>query len=562
MTIRPVESPIRLVQGAINQSLEQAATLLDAFEQDTGGVPPWERCRERLEEVYGALIILDVVGAICLADECLDMIDALESDKALAREQGLDLLVYSMLLLPRYLERTRSQKREVPETLLPALNALRALRRTVLLPDYHFVEFDHVGPTLEPLADSARQASETVLDSGPRLRHVFQIGLLGLFRTPDSTVHTKQICRALTRMNEVSGDTVTGRWLLLASRIADLHLAGHLPIDASLRLMYSRLDFHIRETVCDGRLEVEPPLMICRALLYYTLLGSVHDESLRELRDALGLHQAMTSSSVVDQEREAMAAPDRTVMQAVSTALSEDLDQLKAAIENLGRLSSITVSECEDLCRQLNALGHTLTLLGLSGPAAQLKREHTRLQSVGKNAPVERLWEILQATAEALMVAEEAVASLAITDSSSSRPKRSERLRAAEHQTLNECLANLTRVRHAMEFFNGDIDEGEGLAGAEEPLREVAGSLRMMNREAAARLVVRALRQLTRLTPEHEGSEELATLADALAAVGWYLEGLLEDAEYGEDALELADEALQTLENSISRLRPTNRTMR
>ncbi|MEX0731647.1 MAG: hypothetical protein WED00_01930 [Aquisalimonadaceae bacterium] len=560
MTIRPVTNPIRLVQREINQSLEQASALLDAFEQNADDVPPWERCREHLEEVHGALVMLDLVGAVCLVDECLAMINALENDQALARDQGLDLLVYGMLLLPRYVNRARGQKRELPETLLPALNALRALRRAVLLPDYHFAEFDHVDPALAPMAAPARQVSGNMQERACRLRHMFQVGLLGLFRTPDSAVHAKQLHRSLTRMGETFGDTVTSRWLRLAARLAALTVTGEMPVDASVRLMYSRLDIHVREAVRSG-LEREPPAMLRRGLLYYTLLYSQVDARLKALQDALGLHQALSFPSIIEHEREAMAAPDHSVMQAVSDALAEDLDRLKATIETLSRLSSVTASEREDLCLQLNSLGHTLTMLGLSEPAAQLKREHTRLQSVGKDVSAERLWELLQSTAEALTLAEESVDSLAVSGRSASGHKRSERIRAAEHQAITECLTNLARVRHAMEYLNGDVDEGEELDATEEPLREVSGILRVMGRESAADLVERACRQIGGLTPEHEGSEELATLADALAAVEWYLEGLLEDSDNGEDALEIGDEALKTLERGMRRVEPTNRTV-
>lgn len=552
MTIRPVANPIRLVQHEIGQSLEQAATLLDAFDQHPEEVPPWERCRDRLEEVHGALVMLDMPGATSLAAECLALVNALENDTVSARDEALNLLVYGLLIIPRHLEQVRYTGREYPETLLPTLNAMRAMRRDIPLPDYHFVQpAPGVSPELPALSDPTPTAPGTPdRERVQRLRHMYQIGLLGLFRAPDSGIHRKQLHRALSRLRDAYGDSATGRWLRLAAILAGLVATRQLPVDTSLRLMLSRLDIHLRECLRSASAGPPPPLLR-RALLYYATVYEESDTELQALCATLGLTGSLIPMAVIERERQAISAPDQSVMQAVGAAMAEDLERLKATIETLSRLSSVTTSEREDLCNQLSVLGHTMTLLGLSEAAARLKRENTRLQSAGSDITAERLWELLQSTAEALTLAEECVDSLASGPSRESGQNRSEGLRDAEYHAITECLTNLARVRQAMEFLNGDVDEGEDLTATDVPLREMSGILHVMGRDRPASLIHRAREQLARLTPEHEGSEELATLADALAAVEWYLECLLEDAHGGEEALDIGENALNMLERGL-----------
>ncbi len=552
MTIRPIENPVRLAQSEINKALDQAAAAIDAHEQDQDDVPPWEACRTHLEEVRGAVMMLDIQGAVVLCNECLGLIDSLEAGNSLSREQGLDLLMYGLLLLPRYLSRVSEQKRELPDTLLPTLNALRGMRRSFPLPEFHFAAFRRVDPTLPELADPNAVTVENLDETGRRLRLMLQIGLLGLFRSPDSQVHAKQVHRALVRMGEAFGDTVCGRWMRLAARAFHPLVAQKITADISMRLLLSRIDLHTRACMLQGLegLDNRPPELVSRGLLYYTMRGSEHDDDLAALRERLGLSAGVAPRALVEHEREAMAAPDQSVMEAVTKAVREELDRLKDVIESLSRLSSITASERKELSGQLSDMAGTLTVLGLSELAALLKREQTRLGSLSDSAGSERLTEILAHAAETLTEVEEQIYTLCNPSRVGNRTPRPRRLMEAQQQVLAECLNNLQRIRKALEYLNGDLDEGEDLSQMGQPVTEIVGSLRMLGNEAAAGIMLRCGQQLQQFAAHPRDLDRIDALADALAAVEWFLEGLMEGIDDGEEALDLAKEALKSLESS------------
>lgn len=548
MTIRPIANPVRLAQDEINKALDQAAAAIDTHEQGGDDTPPWHACREHLREVRGALMMLDIQGGVVLCDECLGLVDALENDRSLSRDQGLDVLMYGLLLLPRYLSRVSEQRRELPATLLPTLNALRCLRRTPPLPDFHFAAFERVDMQLEPLSEP--------LDIGPqldttvrRLRLMLQIGLLGLFRSPGSELHARQVHRALQRMGSALGDTTTGRWMRLAALCFHAFVQGQLPVDTSVRLLLSRIDLHVRAATRDGDqgLAGRPPDMVTRGLLYYTALAGEQDSALRDLRETLGLKAVMAPPALIEHEREALAAPERSVLEAVSRAVREELDRLKDDIETLSRLDSVNTSDREELSNQLGALGSTMIVLGLSDAAALLKREQTRLHSLSDSAAAGRLLETLEHTAESLTLVEEQVHLLTRPAGGSATTRRPNRLVEAEAQAVSECLVNLARVRRALEFLNGDLDEGEDITLMNDPMREASGILVMLEQTEAARILEQCRVQIARLPdgrPVQDG--RLEALADALAALEWYLEGL-RAGEDSEESLELANEALRAL---------------
>ncbi|SEP17377.1 hypothetical protein [Aquisalimonas asiatica] len=540
--------PMHSALDATLETIDSVITLVDAYERGHEQTPPWGRCQPPLEEVRGALIMVQLDGARLLVDECIALMEALETDTTIASQHAIDALLYALLLLPRHISRARTTGREVPDTLLPTINGLRGLRRAVLIPEYDFTDLGRTSLQLAPLAESLGEAGTPDPDTTRRLRHMLQAGLLGLFQSPEASVHYKQVHRALSRLATACGDTPAGRWLTLAALLAENAERNGVRANGSVRLMISRLDLYIRETLLATPPQTgqAPPPMVRQALLYYTAQNSFDSDRsnhalLRAIAEDLNLDSAITPRTEIQREGDAIAAPDVDVMQAVTRALGEEMDQIQAFIETLSRLSSVTHTEREELAAHLHRLGHTLTLLGLSEAAAAVKREHTRLQSLGDDVDAGRLRDTLSHCAETLSASESAAARLA-TPGEPVDDERNDRLADASHQALAEALNNLARVRASLEFFNGDVEEGDELASARQPLDEVRGGLTILGLSRAAALVGRCNTAIAALDESDVGnSERLNAVADALAALEWYLETMLEGLGAADDMLDIAD---------------------
>lgn len=546
MAATSLARPLHSALDATLDTIDSVIALVDAYERGHEQTPPWGQCQPPLEEARGALIMVQLDGARLLVDECIALMEALETDTTISSQHAIDALLYALLLLPRHISRARATGREVPDTLLPTINGLRSLRRAVLIPEYDFTELGRTSLQLAPLADSLGEAGTPDHDETRRLRHLLQAGLLGLFQSPEATVHYQQVHRALSRLATACGDTPAGRWLTLAALLAENAAHNGLRANGSVRLMVSRLDLYIRETLLATPPQTgqAPPPMVRQALLYYTAQNSADNTLLQAIADDLNLEGAITPRTEIQREGDAIAAPDVDVMKAVTRALAEEMDQIQAFIETLSRLNSVTQTEREELAAHLHRLGHTLTLLGLSESAAAVKREHTRLQSLADDVDSQRLRDALSQCAETLSASESAAARLA-SPGGDADEERDDRLQDASHQALREALKNLARVRASLEYFNGDIEEGDDLASTRHPLDEVRGGLAMLGLNRPAALVARCTAAVAALDQSDVGNgERLNAVADALAALEWYLQSMLEGLGCAEDMLDIADASL------------------
>lgn len=546
-TTKTIHHPVQSALDATLESIGTVTSLLDAYERGDDITPPWERCRTDLGEARGVLVILQMDGARLLTDECIALIDALEHQSALSRDHALDALLQALLVLPRYLERARDGHPEIPEALLPTINGLRGLRRTLPIPEYDFADLAQLDAQMNTLTGELGAPETPDLKEVARMRQMLQVGLLGLFRAPAATVHYKQVRRALARLADSTGDCVAGRWLLLGAAVAENAVNQDIPANGPARLLLSRLDFYIRGALLTRppATDQPPPPMVRQALLYYAARNGAGHGQLERVTNQLDLHARLTSRERIQEERDSIAAPDSEVMEAVSSALGEELEQVKSFMETVSRMDNVTATERDELRDYLSQLGNTLTLVGLSGEAAIIKRDHTRLRSMPENISGGRIREMLGDCIDTLSACEYAVARLGQDPVATTAGTDNPGLQEATRQALHEALGGLGRVRHGLEYFNGDRNQGDDLATTQTPITEVRGTLAIMGHERAAGLLTRVANAIASLDDsESANSDHLNAIADAVTGIEWYMEGLVQGVEDGDAALDVAEEAL------------------
>src|SRR3546814_19720319 len=117
-----------------------------------------------------------------------------------------------------------SSRQEIPELLLPAINALRQACAQPPLPESFFfsVRLDHARPALDvPVRSGAAPVAEA-----RRLRQMYQVGLLGFIREENLPASLKLMGRALTRLDHLFVASPGGRLCWYGSAPADTQLAG------------------------------------------------------------------------------------------------------------------------------------------------------------------------------------------------------------------------------------------------------------------------------------------------------------------------------------------------
>src|SRR5690606_9480831 len=129
--------------------------------------------------------------------------------RSVSPERLVGTLGNGIVLLGRYLEYVQLKNAPMPELLVGGINELRRAAGKALIPESHFFRVDvarerqpPAAPGTAPRAEVARQCR--------RLRHMYQVGLLGVLKG-DSRTSLKLVNRALARIDRLCGDAPLGR---------------------------------------------------------------------------------------------------------------------------------------------------------------------------------------------------------------------------------------------------------------------------------------------------------------------------------------------------------------
>src|SRR5690554_2618480 len=175
---------LSLVRDELFATMEEAEQSLEHFiiDRNNGGL--LQQAVENLKQVRGTLSLIELTGAELLAQEILQLATDIPVGAGEERDTQLAALSNALYVLARYLESVDASRQEMPELLLPPINALRKAASQPALPESFFfsVRLDHPRPGVKvAVRDPATRATEA-----RRLRQMYQVGLLGFIRE-DST---------------------------------------------------------------------------------------------------------------------------------------------------------------------------------------------------------------------------------------------------------------------------------------------------------------------------------------------------------------------------------------
>ena len=135
-----------LVRDELFATMEEAEQSLEHFiiDRNNGGL--LQQAVENLKQVRGTLNLIELTGAELLAQEILQLATDIPVGAGEDRDVQLAALSNALYVLRRYLESVDASRQEIPELLLPAINALRQACTQPPLPESFFfsVRLDHI----------------------------------------------------------------------------------------------------------------------------------------------------------------------------------------------------------------------------------------------------------------------------------------------------------------------------------------------------------------------------------------------------------------------------------
>ena len=552
------------VKAELDDALSKARQALESYVEDSRDAYVMHTCAADLHQVHGTLRMVELYGAAMVVGEMEQLVAALIDDRVAHRDDAYAALMRGMMQMPDYLERLQSGHRDVPIVLLPLLNDLRASRGEQSL--HESALFTPNLDTMLPLG--APGASDPSVAEAHRaelaeLRVRFQQQLLAWFRGQGNE---RQLLGMRATLDGIAARcyTIAGRrlWWIAAGVLEGLERGVLRAHEKDVRQLIGRVDRSIRELV-DGGEEV---LLtgesddLARKLLYYVAQAKTGSDRIEELRQTYRLDGLLPRAAELEHARGSMSGHNRALLDTVSVAIKEDLLRVKESLDLFLRRPDGDPAQLGPQAEVLDRVGDTLGMLALGVPRRVVGEQRRILGEIatGQRSPDE---EALLDVAGALLYVEaslddhierlgaEGEGETQVSDSGPSPLPRSE-ARHILSTLMREATANTSKVKDAIVAFVESSWDHAQLDGTPELMGEIGGAMNMLGAPRPAELAdgigLFIHRELLGDRRVPNGAQ-MDRLADALAALEYYLEAAREHRGGLEHILDVTQQSLAEL---------------
>ncbi len=553
---------LQWVKPELDDTLSIAREALESYVDNPSKRDFMRTCADHLHQVHGTLKMVELYGAASVTAEMEALVGALLDDQVTHREEAYAALMRGLMQLPDYLERLSSGHRDVPVVLLPLLNDLRVTRGLEPLSEsamFH-PNLDAFLPEQAPAAMSEAYAAAHRHElSGLRLR--FQHQLLAWFRGQDATqqlVGMRKTLLAITaRCYHVHGRRL---WWIAAGVLEGLE-QGMLKGQATeVRQLIGKVDRNVRLLIEHGEdsLRASDADEVASKLLYLVAQARQRSPHMEQLRTTYALDSLLPAAGELEHARGSMSGHNRALLDSVSRALKDDLLRVKEALDLFLRQEDGDPAQLAAQGEVLERVGDTLGMLALAVPRRVVGEQRRVLDEIANRLrPADE--EALLDVAGALLYVEASLDDHIESLGSEGEPEagngamhglpRSEALGVVS-TLMHEAIANTGGVKDAIVAFVESGWDHDRLASAPLLMEGVAGAMRMLSSPRPAELAQGVGRFIDyellqdRRVPS---GAQMDHLADALAALEYYLEAAREHRGGLEHILDVAEHSLGQL---------------
>jgi len=554
---------INLVREELDSTLKQAEAGLEAFADDAANVARIDECIECFHQAWGVLKVLEIPGAADLARE-LEIVAAHIKEHGVAgNDAAIGALGSGMMILGRYLEYLQLRLRNLPQLLVPAVNALRQASGRPPVPESAFFACDmqarrpgEGGDALESDADVARLAR--------RLRQMYQVALLGVLRGENVAVNLRMMDRALERIDKIGGATPMGRlWWAARGALRALAQPG-VEMDRTRKIYLGHLDRQLKRLVQEGGavLREEPPQFMLRESVYLASLLPADDALGSALRKTFRVAADSPDFRELKAEHDALAGPGGSVMRTVAEQVRNDMSAIKDLLD--ATVQGMREGGYGQVADDLSRVAHTLLMLGLVKENQLLKEKVDLLRRWHGGAAADPASDEFQRLVDALLSVENSAAILEKNLTPGETPVDAGQSRVAVYQlddakrvVMAECRAGIALAKRGVTSYMEANYDRVHLNNIPATLKGVAGGLRFLSLERATGILDACVAyiegRLLNANLPTPGANDMETLADAVTGVDYFLESIEEHKPIGEGVLEVAESSMEELGFPVGR---------
>jgi chemosensory pili system protein ChpA (sensor histidine kinase/response regulator) len=552
---------LQWVKPELDETLSIAREALESYVDNPAKRDFMRTCADHLHQVHGTLKMVELYGAAMVTGEMEALSQALLEESITFREEAYAALMRGLMQLPDYLERLSSGHRDVPVVLLPLLNDLRASREQPPLSEsamFH-PNLDAFLPEQAPAAMSESYAdahrSELI-----ELRLRFQQQLLGWFRGQEPTqqlIGMRKTLLAITaRCYHVHGRRL---WWIAAGVLEGLEQGMLKNHAGEIRQLIGKVDRSIRQLIELGEnsLRGGDADEVAAKLLFLVAQANQRSPQMELLRMTYALDSLLPDAGELEHARGSMSGHNRALLDSVSRALKDDLLRVKEALDLFLRQQDGDPAQLAAQGEVLERVGDTLGMLALAVPRRVVTEQRRVLDEIANRmraADEETLLNVAGALLYVESSLDDHIESLGSEEDANAGVARqglprSEALGVVT-ALMQEAISNTAKVKDAIVAFVESGWEHVQLIGAATQMAEVAGAMRMLSAprpgelaEGVGRFIGHEL-VADRRVPS---GTQMDHLADALAALEYYLEAAREHRGGLEHILDVAEHSLGLL---------------
>lgn len=549
---------LTFLKEAIDTTLTEAENQLEAFSDDHSRQDELQHCAQAFQQLRGICQVVELPAAALMSEEMALAARELQEKVSEARIQALS---NAIVLLARYFDYVQLKNRTLPALLIGGINELRRSGGKGLIQESHFFSAD-LSRQRAPEAPQRELSVSELSDLSRRLRHMYQVGLLGVLRGQGNATSLKLMARALVRLDRAAGQCGLSRFLWVAQAVLTAMYCDQMAITPARKALLSQYDRQLKKLVYDGDQAVteEAPLLLIKESLFIVSLSAEDSGTIGDVKQAFGL-KAEVSDTVLQRELALMTGASGSVIRSVATAMRDEIADLKESLDLASQ--GVADTNYQSVAASLNRLGSTLDMINKDDESRAIK---LRAREVSKWAPDQNVeGEAFHGLVDDLLIVENVVAGLERSISPEDDVHRTAnntnislyQLDDARMTVVGECRAGLALAKRSISSFMDNNWDAMHLSNLPGTFASIAGGLMFLELDRAKAVTEACHKYISnRLLSGDQvpTRENMETLADALTGVDYYLESMEEQKPIGDGVLEVAEESMNALGFPVSKV--------
>jgi len=555
-------STLAWVKQEIDQTLDHARQALEEYVENTDDLAQLRFCTSYLHQVAGTLQMVELYGASLIAEEMEQLGMGLLNNEVPQKQDAYELLMRSILQLPDYLEKILTGYKDDPLLVMPMLNDLRASRGESLLSENALFTPDLT--STENFVVSKRKKVSSISVAARKLRHVYQVGLLGWYRKQNPQTSLHKLSSVLSELESICKQRETIRLWWVANGLVEALIDKGLVAGVALNKLLGHVDREIKQLIDSGEQGMVDSNDLLKNLLYYIAQSSSTGGRVNAIKTAFSLDGAIPSEEERQVARESISGPNKELMQTVSNAIHEELAGVKEVLDLYMRNPGENLADLNEQADILRKTADTLGMLGLGVPRRLVQDQVTAIGNITDgNAEVSE--SNLMAIASALLFVESSLVEL--TEKHQATPGVEEakeqipeekmahnlpevELRQIQEAVLKEVCKELSIAKESIVSFIDSPWDHSLLVSVPHQFNQARGAIHIVGLTEPARLlqIINTYLVTEILEPKRQPEYRILDIfADAIASVEYYLESLLERRPNIDFLLNVARESLAKL---------------